>query len=192
MYFAPCGLTNLPFPLLPFLLAHKLQYLHRTYHKIIIRIFGSMSKRCMKQCTVEPPLTDILYSGHLTYTGQNVAVRIDFTALRNADTSLFRKADRFCSPASAWTVQNSLDNADAGRPLAQDCPAPLIDSPTGHCTNTGMHSFSLWLFFAAIVQQGRAVERAFVALNGTSTHCHAYRKYTGNLRSKNTSLLRTL
>ena len=31
-----------------------------------------------------------------------------------------------------WTVQNySLDNADAGRPLAQDCPEPLIDSRTG-------------------------------------------------------------
>ena len=64
-------------------------------------------------------------------------------ALQNADTSLFRKADRFCGPASTWTVQNSLDNADAGRPFAQDCLAPLIDLPTGHCTNTGMHSFSL-------------------------------------------------
>ena len=84
-------------------------------------------------------------------------------------------------------VQNSLDNADAGRPLAQDCPAPLIDSPTGHCTNTGMHSFSLWLFFPAIVQQRRPVERAFVALNGTSMHCHAYWKYTRNLWSKDTS-----
>ena len=56
--------------------------------------------------------------------------------------------------ASTWTVQNSLDNADAGRPLAQDCPAQLVDSPTGHYTNTGMHSSSLWLFFLAIVQQG--------------------------------------
>ena len=83
-------------------------------------------------------------------------------------TSLFHKADRFCGPASTWTVQNSLDNADAGRPLAQDCPA---DSPTGHYTNTGTHSSSLWLYFLAIVQQGRALERAFVALNGTSTHC---------------------
>ena len=108
------------------------------------------------------------------------------------DTSLFRKADRFCSPASTWTAQNSLDNVDAGRPLAQDYPAPLIDSPTGHCTNTGTHSFSLWLSFSAIVQQGRAVDRAFAALNGTSTHCHAYRKYTEDLQSKDTSLLRTL
>ena len=31
-------------------------------------------------------------------------------------------------------------HSDAGRPLAQDCPAPLIDSPTGHYTNTGMHT----------------------------------------------------
>ena len=31
------------------------------------------------QCTVEPPLTDILYSGHLIITGQTVAVRIEFT-----------------------------------------------------------------------------------------------------------------
>ena len=35
--------------------------------------------------------------------------------------------------------------------------------------------------YPAIVQQGRAVERAFVALDGTSTHCHAYQKYTRNL-----------
>ena len=90
------------------------------------------------------------------------------------DTSLFRKVDRFCSPPSTWPVQNSLDNADAGRPFAQDCPAPLIDSPTGHHTNTGMHSSSLWLFFLAIVQQGRALERTFIVLNGTSTHCHTY------------------
>ena len=33
-----------------------------------------------------------------------------------------------------------LNNADAGRPLAQDCSSPLIDSPTGHYTNTGTHS----------------------------------------------------
>ena len=44
-------------------------------------------------------------------------------------------------------------------PLAQDCPAPLVDSPTGHYTNTGTHSSSLWLSFLAIIQQGRALER---------------------------------
>ena len=84
---------------------------------------------------------------------------------------LLRKADRFFAVplVPGLSVQNSLDNVDAGRPLTQDYPAPLIDSSTGHCTNTGMHSFSLWLSFSAIVQQGRAVERAFVALNGMGT-----------------------
>ena len=101
------------------------------------------------------------------------------------------KRTNFCGPASTWTVQNSLNNADAGRPLAQDCPALLVDSPTGHYTNTGTHSSRLGLPFLAIVQQGRALECAFVALSGTSTHCHSYWKYTGNLRSRDTSLLRT-
>ena len=70
-----------------------------------------------------------LWSGLILHYVQN------FTALRNADTSLFHKADRFCGPASIWTIQNSLDNVDTGRPLAQDCRAPLIDSPTGYYTN---------------------------------------------------------
>ena len=147
--------------------------------------------------TGRTPLTDILYSGHLIIqdkmlrSGLILHYTQYFTALRNADTSLFRKADRFCSPASTWTVQNSLDNADADRPLAQDCPALPINSPTGHNTNTVMHSSSLWLSFLAIIQRGRALERAFIALSSTSTHCHAYRKYTGSLRSRDTSLLRT-
>ena len=100
---------------------------------------------------MEPPLTDILYSRHLIIHDKMLQSGLNlhyFTALQNADTSLFRKADRFCGPASTWTVQNSLDNADAGRPLAQDCPVPLIDSLTGHYTNTGMHSSSLWLSFS--------------------------------------------
>ena len=65
----------------------------------------------------------------------------------------------------AGTVQDPVDNTDASRPLAQDCPALFIDSPTGHVTNTGMHRSSLWLCLLAIVQQGRALERTFVALN---------------------------
>ena len=69
------------------------------------------------------------------------------------DTSLFRKADSFCCPASTWTVQNSLDNADAGRSLTQDYPAPLIDSPIGHYTNIGTHSSSLCLLFLAIASE---------------------------------------
>ena len=47
---------------------------------------------------------------------------------------------------ATWTVQNSLDSADAGMPLAQDCPAPLIDSTTGHYDNTGTHSSSLRIY----------------------------------------------
>ena len=53
--------------------------------------------------------------------------------------------------------KNSLNNADAGRPLTQDCPAPLIDSPTGL---TLVHnSSSLCLSFLAIVQQGSSETR---------------------------------
>ena len=139
-----------------------------------------------------PEKGHLIIQDKMSRSGLNLHYVQYFTALRNADTSLFRKVDRFCSPASTWTVQNSLDNVDAGRPLAQDCPAPLIDSPTGHCINTGTHSFSLWLSFSVIVQQRRAVQCTFVALNRTNTHCHAYRKYTGNFRSSDTSLLRTL
>ena len=46
------------------------------------------------------------------------------------------------------------------------CLTPLIDLPTGHYTNTGMHSSSFWLSFLVIIQQGRALERAFIAFNG--------------------------
>ena len=109
------------------------------------------------------------------YTGQNLTVQIELAlhvilwALRNSDTSLFYEVDSFCSPASTSSVQDSLNNVKAGRLLAQDCPAPLIDSPTGHHANTSTHSSSLWLSFLVIVQQGRAMERGFVALNCTST-----------------------
>ena len=48
----------------------------------------------------------------------------------SADTSLFRKVDRFFGSSSSWTVQNSLDNADAGMPLVQDCPQlDIITAP---------------------------------------------------------------
>ena len=48
------------------------------------------------------------------------------------------------------------------------------------------------LAFLASIQQRRALECTFVALNGTSTHCHAYQKSTGSLQSRDTSLLRRL
>ena len=68
-------------------------------------------------------------------------------------TLVFRKADKFFSPTSTRTVQNSLDNADACMPLMQDWPVPLIDSPTGHYNNTGTHSTSLWLAFLTSVRE---------------------------------------
>ena len=88
-------------------------------------------------------------------------------------------------------IQNPLDNTDSGRPLTQDCPALLIDSTTGHQNNTGTHSTSLWSAFLAIVQQGRAMECAFTAVNSMCTHCHSNRKYTGNLRNTSSSMFQT-
>ena len=70
---------------------------------------------------------------------------------------------------------NSLDNTDAHFPLTQVCLPQLINSTTN---SIGLHSSSLCSAFLARVQQGRALERAFVALNSMGMHCHAYRKYT--------------
>ena len=75
---------------------------------------------------------------------------------------LFRKADRVYGRFNTWTVQNSLDNVLARLPLMQGCLPLVIDSTTGHYNSTGAHSTSLWLAFFASVQQGRALERAFV------------------------------
>ena len=75
--------------------------------------------------------------------------------------------------------------------LRQDCPPPLINSTTGYCYSIGMHSTSLWLAFLTNLQQGRALEHAFVVLNPTSTHCHAYWKYTRSLLNTDTSIFRT-
>ena len=111
----------------------------------------------------------------------------------NVDTPLFQKAYRLFGSFSTWTVQNSLDNVVACLPLTQGCPPLLINSTTGQCNSTGtcMHSISLWSVFLASTQQGRALECAFVALNSTGTHCHAYQKYTGSLRNTDASTIRT-
>ena len=93
------------------------------------------------------------------------ALLTQYLILSNADALLFGK---FFSPVSTWTVQNSLDNADA---LLQDCPPPLIYLTTN---STGTYSISLWLAFLTSVQQGKALKCASVVLNGTSKHCHAY------------------
>ena len=106
---------------------------------------------------MEPPLTD---------TSQKRSPHLHSQYLRilpSADTSLFHEADKFVSPSSTWLVQNSLDNADAGMPLAHDCPAQLIDSTTGHYNSIGTRRTSIWLAFLASIQQRRALERAFKA-----------------------------
>ena len=142
---------------------------------------------------VTPPVvlltTDILYSGHLTIQDKMSRSKLNlhyakyFTALQNVDTSLFRKVDRFCSPPSIWTVQNSLNNADTGRPLAQ-----IVQ----HCWL--IHQLDIILILVHIVlgfsylflplySKGELWNLPlFVVLNGTSTHCHAYQKCTGNLQ----------
>ena len=45
--------------------------------------------------------------------------------------------------------------------------------------------------FLATIQERRALECAFIALNSTGTHCHAYRKYTGSLRNTDGSIIQT-
>ena len=61
---------------------------------------------------------------------------------------------------------------------------------TGQLYNTiSSYSSSLWSAFLASVQQGIALEHA---LNSTSMHWHAYRKYTGSLRNMDASVIRGL
>ena len=64
------------------------------------------------------------------------------------------KQDKLFGPSIIWTVQNSLNNVDAGMCLSQNCLAPLIDLTTGHYNSTGTYSTSLWLAFLASEQQG--------------------------------------
>ena len=88
--------------------------------------------------------------------------------LPNADSLLFHKADLgFSVPLIPrlykihwimWTLAC----------LSHKIPAPLIDSTTGHYNSTGMYSTSLWLVFLTSIQQGRALECAFVVLNSMS------------------------
>ena len=105
------------------------------------------------------------------------------------DTLLFRKADRFFGSFSTCTVQNSLDNADTYLPLTQGCQPLLINSTTIALVCTVLASDHA--AFPASVQQGRALDRAFVALNSTGTHCHTYRKYTGASEIRTASIIQT-
>ena len=144
---------------------------------------------------MKPSLTDTSDSGHLTYMA-TLSVLIEepliqyLRILPNADALLFLEADRFFSPFSTWTVRNSFNNMNTCMSPAQDCLAPLIDSTTGQYNSTVTHSTSLLLAFLNSIKQGRAPECAFIVLNGTSTHCHGYWKYTRTLQSRITSLLR--
>ena len=82
-----------------------------------------------------------------------------------------------------WWVCNS-DIVDAGMPLTQHCPAPLIDSTTGCYSSTCTHSTRIWLASLISVQLKKALECAFVALNGSSIHSHTYQRYSGSLPSR--------
>ena len=90
-------------------------------------------------------------------------------------TLLFCKEDRFFSPSSTWTVQNSL--RDVRILLAQACPLPLIDSTTGQYSSIGTHTCSvgLWLAFSPAYSKGE-MECAFIALSSMSMHWHVYQK----------------
>ena len=91
--------------------------------------------------------------------------------------------DKYCYHP-AWLVCHDIKSAM--HPLLTQARPRMINHLTSN--STGTHSTSLWLAFLASVQQGRALKRAFVALNGTSTHCHAYWKYSGSLQSRDTSI----
>ena len=120
---------------------------------------------------MEPPLTDILYSRHLIIqdkmlrSGLNLHYAQYLITLRNADTSLFCKADRFCGPGSTWTVQNSLDNADTGRPLAQDCPAPLLLHQLDIILTLVRTVLASGYPFLPLYSKGKLCNGAFVAFN---------------------------
>ena len=145
----------------------------------------------------------ILYSGTplfrtsemrtLRFNGHFTQVRIAFplTAIHynpwNADTPLSVKQTGFLVTLVPGLYKiHSRSHASTQRHLP-----PLNNSTTGHYNCTGMHSTSLWLAFLASVQQGRALERAFIVVNSMSTNCHAFRKYTGSLWNTDASIFRT-
>ena len=163
---------------------------------------------------VEHPLTDTPKSSYLAYTATwhcpswstiNTLLKTSWSAINtllktswSAINTILKNTPKcghlaipwsrqFFGPSSTWTIQNSLDNVGARVPLTQDCPPSLIKSTTGHYNSTGRHSTSFWLAFPASVQQGRALEHTSEALKSMSTHCHAFRKYTRTLWSRDTS-----
>ena len=81
---------------------------------------------------MEPLLTYTSLNLHLPTAATSLTQPLDIVPIEaqylNMDTLLFCKADRFLGHSSTCTVQNSLDSADAGMPLTQDCLEWLIDS----------------------------------------------------------------
>ena len=96
-----------------------------------------------------PTLRTSLESDHLRYCGYFDWLRMHWHMfvynlnILKCGNPVFCKADRFSSPISTWTVQNSLNNANACMPFMHDCLAPLIDPTTGLYTSTGTHSTGL-------------------------------------------------
>ena len=133
------------------------------------------------------------------FNGHFAPVRVPFPLINNlqynpwnADTPLFRNAYKFIGPFSTWTVHNSLENALTRLPLTQVCLPRLINSTTGFIiVLVRIVLASGHAAFPTSVQQGRALERNFVALNSMGCICHTYRKYTGSLRNTYTSIIRT-
>ena len=57
--------------------------------------------------------------------------------------------ERFFWPCSTWRVQNSLNNANAGKPLAQDCPFTsytTVTSPEAIFPLTWRHVFNIPMY----------------------------------------------
>ena len=152
------------------LLAWLIEYMH----SLII-------KRSNRQYTCLCSETLVFRTSEMQTSRSNrrlALVQIEFplTAIHynpwNANTLQFHKADKFFGPFSTWTVHNSLDNADAHLPLMQVCQPQLTNSTTRHYYSIGSHSSSLWSAFLTSIQQGRALEHAFIALNSMGIHCH--------------------
>ena len=64
----------------------------------------------------------------------------------NVESPVFHKMDRFSSPNSTSTVQNSFNNPDIHLPILEGCTLPRVNSKTGnyinivtHCANLSQH-----------------------------------------------------
>ena len=113
--------------------------------------------------TVEPWYSEPLKRGHTIL--MDVLLRNGFafpsTVLYynpwNADTLLFRKADKFFGPSSTWTVQNSLVMptlaCHSRKVVCHRWPIQQLDINN----STGTYNTNFWLAFLASLQQGRVL-----------------------------------